>query len=189
MSQRSPVSFSRCRRACGSHVTEDAFAVNTRVISIWLSTLRDEEFERWTKTGSIRRSLHEVMREVLVIPEGRAGDVGPLHRRTARWRTDVSGGAGMSSVVLVVPGLLCAVVCIVGLVGLFTVSPNEAKVLQLFGSYKGTVREPGLRWVNPFFTKAGHLAQGAELRERAAQSQRSRRQSDRDRRGGRMESG
>ncbi len=28
--------------------------------------------------------------------------------------------------------------------------PGEARVLQLFGAYRGTVREPGLRWVNPF---------------------------------------
>jgi regulator of protease activity HflC (stomatin/prohibitin superfamily) len=39
------------------------------------------------------------------------------------------------------------------LMGLFTVSPNEARVLQLFGSYKGTVKTPGLRWANPFYTK------------------------------------
>ena len=39
------------------------------------------------------------------------------------------------------------------LAGLFTVQPNEGKVLQLFGRYVGTVREPGLRWANPFFTK------------------------------------
>lgn len=38
-------------------------------------------------------------------------------------------------------------------VGLFMVAPNEAKVLQLFGDYVGTVREPGLHWANPFFTK------------------------------------
>ena len=37
--------------------------------------------------------------------------------------------------------------------GLFTVSPNEGKVLQLFGSYTGTAREPGLRWANPVYTK------------------------------------
>jgi regulator of protease activity HflC (stomatin/prohibitin superfamily) len=36
--------------------------------------------------------------------------------------------------------------------GFFTVAPNEAKVLQLFGAYCGTVREPGLRWANPFYT-------------------------------------
>jgi regulator of protease activity HflC (stomatin/prohibitin superfamily) len=37
--------------------------------------------------------------------------------------------------------------------GLFVVNPNEAKVLQLFGSYAGSAREPGLRWANPFYTK------------------------------------
>ena len=37
--------------------------------------------------------------------------------------------------------------------GLFTVAPNEAKVLQLFGKYVGTVHLPGLRWANPFYTK------------------------------------
>lgn len=37
--------------------------------------------------------------------------------------------------------------------GLFLVNPNEAKVLQLFGRYVGTVREPGLKYANPFFTK------------------------------------
>ena len=37
--------------------------------------------------------------------------------------------------------------------GLFVVNPNEAKVLQLFGSYVGTVRDPGFKWVNPFTTR------------------------------------
>ena len=37
--------------------------------------------------------------------------------------------------------------------GLFIVNPNEGKVLQLFGAYKGTVREEGLRWANPLYTK------------------------------------
>jgi len=40
-----------------------------------------------------------------------------------------------------------------GAVGLFMVHPNEAKVLQLFGRYVGTAKEPGLRWANPFYTK------------------------------------
>jgi regulator of protease activity HflC (stomatin/prohibitin superfamily) len=38
-------------------------------------------------------------------------------------------------------------------VGLFVVNPNEGRVLQLFGDYVGTVKIPGLRWANPFFTK------------------------------------
>jgi len=37
--------------------------------------------------------------------------------------------------------------------GLFVVNPNEAKVLQFFGKYAGTVRQAGLRYANPFFTK------------------------------------
>ena len=39
------------------------------------------------------------------------------------------------------------------LLGLFVVNPNEGKVLQLFGDYKGTVKTPGLRWANPLYSK------------------------------------
>jgi regulator of protease activity HflC (stomatin/prohibitin superfamily) len=37
--------------------------------------------------------------------------------------------------------------------GLFMVNPNEGKVLQLFGAYKGTAKTEGLRWANPFLMK------------------------------------
>jgi len=37
--------------------------------------------------------------------------------------------------------------------GLMAVAPNEARVIQLFGRYQGTVHEDGLYWVNPFTTK------------------------------------
>ena len=37
--------------------------------------------------------------------------------------------------------------------GFFLISPNEAKVLQLFGDYAGTAKDPGLRWANPFLTR------------------------------------
>ena len=37
--------------------------------------------------------------------------------------------------------------------GLFVVNPNEARVLQLFGRYVGTVQQQGLRWANPLYTK------------------------------------
>ena len=40
-----------------------------------------------------------------------------------------------------------------GLVGLYMVEPNQAAVLTLFGKYVGTVKETGLRWNNPFFSK------------------------------------
>lgn len=37
--------------------------------------------------------------------------------------------------------------------GLYMVQPNQGKVLQLFGNYKGTERHPGLRWNNPLLSK------------------------------------
>ena len=39
------------------------------------------------------------------------------------------------------------------LVGLFMVHPNQGKVLQLFGKYRGTAKLQGLRWANPFLSK------------------------------------
>jgi regulator of protease activity HflC (stomatin/prohibitin superfamily) len=37
--------------------------------------------------------------------------------------------------------------------GFFIVAPNEAQVLQLFGDYAGTAKEPGLRYANPFYMR------------------------------------
>ncbi len=37
--------------------------------------------------------------------------------------------------------------------GFFIIAPNESMVLVLFGKYKGTVKENGFFWANPFFTK------------------------------------
>jgi regulator of protease activity HflC (stomatin/prohibitin superfamily) len=37
--------------------------------------------------------------------------------------------------------------------GYFTLQPNQARVLILFGSYRGTVRHSGWRWTNPLNTK------------------------------------
>lgn len=49
-------------------------------------------------------------------------------------------------------GLLLLVILIC-LNGFFMVQPNQAKVLQLFGTYVGSVRQTGLRWANPFYSK------------------------------------
>jgi hypothetical protein len=53
----------------------------------------------------------------------------------------------------VVIAILASAVVLVCWAGLFMVHPNEAKVLQLFGKYVGTVHEPGLKWANPFLAK------------------------------------
>jgi len=37
--------------------------------------------------------------------------------------------------------------------GLFIVNPNEARVIQLFGTYVGSAKVSGLHWANPFFSK------------------------------------
>jgi len=52
--------------------------------------------------------------------------------------------------VLYVLGLAATLVC---LKGFFMVHPNQAIVLQLFGAYVGSVRQTGLRWANPFYSK------------------------------------
>jgi regulator of protease activity HflC (stomatin/prohibitin superfamily) len=54
---------------------------------------------------------------------------------------------------LVIPGVLVIVISAVMLAGLFTVQPNQGRVLQLFGKYVGTERTPGLRLTNPFYSK------------------------------------
>jgi regulator of protease activity HflC (stomatin/prohibitin superfamily) len=41
----------------------------------------------------------------------------------------------------------------ISLGGFFMVDPNEGRVLQLFGRYVGTVRDTGLRWASPFYSK------------------------------------
>lgn len=49
--------------------------------------------------------------------------------------------------------ILVAFAALIAMSGLFIVQPNEAKALVLFGTYKGTVRQDGFWWANPFLTK------------------------------------
>jgi regulator of protease activity HflC (stomatin/prohibitin superfamily) len=47
-------------------------------------------------------------------------------------------------------GIVVLVICHLLFSGLTSVVAGEARVVQLFGQYRGTVRTPGLRWINPF---------------------------------------
>jgi len=70
--------------------------------------------------------------------------------------TELSPPSGITFLVFLVPAFLGSVAMLVlGVLfgGLFVVNPNEAKVLQLFGKYVGSAKEPGLRWANPFYMK------------------------------------
>ncbi|HZD47742.1 MAG TPA: SPFH domain-containing protein [Silvibacterium sp.] len=49
-------------------------------------------------------------------------------------------------------GVFLLIALIVSAKGFFTLQPNEARVLVLFGSYKGTVRASGFHWGNPFYS-------------------------------------
>jgi regulator of protease activity HflC (stomatin/prohibitin superfamily) len=57
-------------------------------------------------------------------------------------------------VAIVVIGVLVITATTLVSVGLTIVAPGEARVLQFLGRYVGTVRTSGLRWVNPFTTRA-----------------------------------
>jgi len=62
-------------------------------------------------------------------------------------------GAGASSVPLLLLGLAMGFAAILVAAGLFIVNPNDARVLVLFGTYKGTVKGNGFCWANPFLVK------------------------------------
>jgi regulator of protease activity HflC (stomatin/prohibitin superfamily) len=51
---------------------------------------------------------------------------------------------------LIVIGVVLLAFCWVPFAGLTAVVPGEARVVQLFGRYRGTIRPAGMQWVNPF---------------------------------------
>ena len=62
-------------------------------------------------------------------------------------------GIRTAEVMQILGAVAAAVLSIVLLAGLFMVEPNQGRVLTLFGAYRGTERESGLRWANPFLAK------------------------------------
>jgi regulator of protease activity HflC (stomatin/prohibitin superfamily) len=76
----------------------------------------------------------------------------------------IINGAGWINCVLAV---LLGLTGLVMLGGFFSLQPNEARVLVLFGAYRGTVREPGYHWGNPLYsngpTQGGLVARLAEM--------------------------
>ncbi|MFQ9180646.1 MAG: SPFH domain-containing protein [Eggerthella lenta] len=57
-------------------------------------------------------------------------------------------------IALLVAGIVAVCVApVLLLMGFFTIQPNQARVLILFGDYKGTVRDEGFHWANPFYSR------------------------------------
>lgn len=57
------------------------------------------------------------------------------------------------SAVLLIPGLSAASVGLLLVCGLYSLQPNEGMAIMLFGSYRGTDRKTGLRWVLPWYSR------------------------------------
>jgi len=92
-----------------------------------------QEKERRTASGLLMLTIFVIILVVAALGAFRAIRVADL--------------LGLAAFVLVV------VVDIFMTTGLFTVAPNQGVVLQLFGAYRGTARDEGLRWANPFYSK------------------------------------
>ena len=69
-----------------------------------------------------------------------------------------------------VPALFLIIGFFVMLSGFFTLQPNEARVLVLFGAYKGTVRASGFHWGNPFYSNGRPLAAALAMAEAAGKA-------------------
>ncbi|MFJ4710887.1 SPFH domain-containing protein [Streptomyces sp. NPDC088785] len=69
----------------------------------------------------------------------------------------VAFGAGLDSAgaegALIAVGIVLAIAAFFAMCGLNMVAPGEARVVQLFGRYRGTIRTDGLRWVNPLTSR------------------------------------
>jgi hypothetical protein len=63
------------------------------------------------------------------------------------------GSAGVGAPLLIV-GIVMLIGSVFAMAGLNMVAPGEARVVQLFGRYTGTIRTDGLRWVNPLTTRS-----------------------------------
>jgi regulator of protease activity HflC (stomatin/prohibitin superfamily) len=55
--------------------------------------------------------------------------------------------------VLIIAGVVIGLAAFLAMCGLNMVAPGEARVVQLFGRYRGTIRQDGLRWVNPLTSR------------------------------------
>lgn len=60
---------------------------------------------------------------------------------------------GTEVLIKLIGSILIILAGLISLAGFFTLQPNEARVLILFGAYHGTVRTSGFHWANPFYSK------------------------------------
>jgi regulator of protease activity HflC (stomatin/prohibitin superfamily) len=73
----------------------------------------------------------------------------------------IVAGAVIGSAAVAIPGVVLLVASGFLMPGFFTLEPNEARVLVLFGAYKGTLRKGGFHWANPFYSNGPASKAGA----------------------------
>ncbi|MGN6692198.1 MAG: SPFH domain-containing protein, partial [Sphingopyxis sp.] len=71
----------------------------------------------------------------------------------AAWAAVTNANADMQVAWKWIVVVLAAIAGTIILCGFYLINPNEAAAIQLFGAYKGTDREEGLRWVLPWLTR------------------------------------
>jgi len=67
--------------------------------------------------------------------------------------THVATADGSASSNGIIGGCVALLFAVFMLCGYFTLQPNEARVLILFGHYRGTARKSGFHWANPFYAR------------------------------------
>jgi regulator of protease activity HflC (stomatin/prohibitin superfamily) len=77
-----------------------------------------------------------------------AGIVGIIVAVAVLWYSHTQTGGAATALVWV--GVVVLIAAVLVLAGLTPVVPGQARVIQLFGKYRGTTRDQGLQWVNPF---------------------------------------
>jgi regulator of protease activity HflC (stomatin/prohibitin superfamily) len=60
---------------------------------------------------------------------------------------------GSQNLLLMLGGIVVTVLGVLSIFGFMAIQPNQARVLLLFGKYKGSALSSGFFWVNPFFSK------------------------------------
>jgi len=76
---------------------------------------------------------------------------GVLFWQSAVNGTSTSSGGSQPNIALLIAGIVALFFAILSTPGYFTLQPNEARLLILFGNYRGTTRQGGFCWGNPFF--------------------------------------
>ena len=84
---------------------------------------------------------------------------GVLFWQAAVHGTTTTSGSTQPDVALLIGGIVALFFAILSTPGYFTLQPNEARLLILFGNYRGTTRQGGFCWGNPFYAN-GPATQG-----------------------------